>query len=441
LASLQRGVNLASPGARTREVGPITQTEPRLNTTTEYEKAAPGDGNATSKSATAPGSQRRSAGSRRVSHRCRSAIVHIGAEKTGSEAIRQLLARNRRVLPDLGFWYPLSPGSTNHFGLALYSAPGNMPGLEAHVPAALRNGGFDENLFAQQLKDEIAGLPAAVDTVIFSNEHCHSRVIEQRQVQRLYDLLSEHFESITILVYLRRQDEMARSVYSTRLRFGDASFDILPPTMLPTEPFPRYFDIEHLLDRYAAVFGKDAVKARVYERDFLENGDVVDDFLKVCGLPAWLGSKAPQPNRALSAEGLAFLALLNERSDQDPRSSAKIRDICLPIIENNLRGPTLLPAREEAKRFYDGFGAMNARVRASWFPERESLFSNDFSQYPETADNSEVSRYQRAMRAALVIIDSLIEDKAAEKERLTTPARKRMFALGQRWRQREAVDK
>lgn len=372
---------------------------------------------------------------------CRSAIVHIGAEKTGTEAIRQLLARNRHALPDLGFWYPLSPGAMNHFALALYSAPENMPGMEADVPGVVTNGRFDENLFARQLKDEIASLPSHVHTVIFSNEHCHSRVIEHWQVQKLCDLLSEHFESIAILVYLRRQDEMARSVYSTRLRFGDASFDIMPPTIVPTEPFPRYFDIEHLLDRYSAVFGKDAVKARLYERDFLENGDVVDDFLKVCGLPAWLSSKAFQANRALSAEGLAFLALLNERSDEDPRSSAKIRDICLPIIESNLPGPTLRPSREEAKRFYAGFGAMNARVRALWFPERESLFSDDFSQYPETVDDSEISRYQRAMRAALVIIESLIEDKAAEQERLMTSARKRIFALGHRWRQSEAVGK
>ena len=50
--------------------------------------------------------------------------------------------------------------------------------------------------------------------MIFSNEHCHSRLTEHRHIQKLSDLLSKYFESITILVYIRRQDEMARSAYS-----------------------------------------------------------------------------------------------------------------------------------------------------------------------------------------------------------------------------------
>ena len=340
----------------------------------------------------------------------RSAIVHIGTEKTGTEAIRQLLAGNRNGLADLGFWYPLSPGPVNHLALAIYSAPENMPGMEESVPTAVRNGRFDENLFAQQLKDELADLPSQIHTVIFSNEHCHSRLLEYKHVQKLYDLLSINFDTITILVYLRRQDEMARSAYSTMLRFGHASFDILPRTLPSAEhAWSRYFDIEHLLDRYAAVFGKAAVKARLYERNFLENGNLIDDFLRVCGLPAWLSGNASQANGALSADGLAFLALLNGRIGQDPQLLTKTREVLLPIIESNLVGPTLLPSREEAKRFYAQFGIMNERVRALWFPERPSLFSDDFSRYPETVDDSEVSRYQGAMRAAFVIIDDLIK--------------------------------
>ena len=352
----------------------------------------------------------------------RSAIVHIGTEKTGTTAIQELLARHRDELADLGFWYPLSPGPFNHAALAIYSAPENMQGMEANVPSAVRNGRFHENLFAQQLKDEIAGLPSQVHTVIFSNEHCQSRLVEYRHVQNLSNLLSIHFERITILVYLRRQDEMARSVYSTMLRFGNVSFDVLPRTLPSADDargfyevhWSRYFDIEHLLDRYATVFGKAAVKARLYERNFLENGNLIDDFLRVCGLPAWLSGNASQANGALSADGLAFLALLNGRIGQDPQLAAKTREICLPIIESNLVGPTLLPSREEAKRFYAQFGTMNERVRALWFPERPSLFSDDFSRYPETVDDSEVSQYQRAMRAALVIIDDLIKKLRSE---------------------------
>jgi hypothetical protein len=349
----------------------------------------------------------------------RSAIVHIGTEKTGTTTIQELLARQRKELADLGFWYPFSPGPLNHTGLAIYSAPENMPGMDATVPWAVRNERFEENLFAQQLKDEIAGLPRSIHTVIFSNEHCHSRVIEYSQVKKLADLLSRHFKTTKVLIYLRRQDEMACSAYSTQLRYGYVSFGAMPRMLRSADCFfegywPRYFDFEHLLDRYAAVFDKTSIMPRLYEWAFQENSNLVSDFLRVCGLPAGLNDNASRANRALSADGLAFLAMLNARishpsTGQDAQLSATTRDVCLPIIESRLIGPTFLPSCEEAKRFYAQFSDMNERVRAAWFPERVSLFSDDFRQYPETVDGSDLALYQRAMRAAFVIIDDLIK--------------------------------
>jgi hypothetical protein len=347
--------------------------------------------------------------------RNRSAIVHIGSEKTGTTTIQGLLARRRNELVNLGFWYPVSPGPLNHTGLAIYSAPENMPGLDATVPSAVENGRFDKNLFTQKLKSEIEGLPCSVHTIIFSNEHCQSRVIDYKEVNNLADLLYRYFDKIMILVYLRRQDEIACSVYSTKLRFGFASFNVIPPLLRPADGlyegcWPRYFDFEHLLDRYAAVFGKSSIVPRIYDRHQL-----VNDFLRFCGLPAWLNDSESRENRALSADVLAFLALLNARTcglstDQDIELSAKTRDICLAIIEGRLDGPTRLPSRAKAKEFYAHFSAINERVRAAWFPERSSLFSDDFGQYPETVDNSDLALYQAAMRAAFVVIDHLINE-------------------------------
>ena len=118
-------------------------------------------------------------------------------------------------MADFGFWYPTAPGEQNHIALAVYVVPENTTDL-AEVP-------FNTKAFVRALADEMATLPANVHAVIFSNEHCHSRLTSAEHISKLHTLLKKYFETVTVVAYLRRQDVMACSSYSTYLLFGGTS--------------------------------------------------------------------------------------------------------------------------------------------------------------------------------------------------------------------------
>jgi hypothetical protein len=367
-----------------------------------------------------------------MSRPSRSAVLHIGTEKTGTTTIQALLARRRKELSDLGFWYPPSPGEISHVALAAFAAPENMQGVPS---PPIRNGQFDEEEFARRLHNEMAMLPAHVRTVIFSNEHCHSRLTSTGHVHKLKNFLTPYFDTITVVVYLRRQDEMACSSYSTLLRGGDACFNLLPRVPAPGTStdthrdylWSRYFDFEGLLERYALVFDKQFVRPRLFEPASLEHNDVATDFLKACGLPRWLGDGAGRVNRAIPADGQHFLALLNAylaepSGGMNGGNTAELRDICASIVETRLDGAPRLPTRGEAQRFYSQFRDMNDRVRAAWFPAQSTLFSEDFSRYPEAGEDAGAPQPERALHGAFLVIKELINEQAATANALRAQA-------------------
>ena len=338
----------------------------------------------------------------------RSALLHIGSEKTGTTAIQAMLASRREDLIRLGFWYPSSPGEYSHTALAIYVAPENTFDLVEHLPG----GNFSEAGFARSLAREMAAIPPHVRTVIFSNEHCQSRFITTEHIVRLHALLSQYFDTITIIVYLRRQDEVASSLYSTRLRAGEPVIDVLPGINLSELFWASYFNYEQMLDHYARVFGEEFVKPRIYEPSALLEGNAAQDFLNICGLPLWLAEKTEAVNRAIPVEGQKFMSALNawhvERGYNQNRGLAKTtRDACALIAEQLLQGRPMQPARADAQQFYENFQETNERVREKWFPHRSRLFHDDFTQYPEFVDDTK-NPHEAALRAGFVIIEDLV---------------------------------
>ena len=69
-----------------------------------------------------------------------------------------------------------------------------------------------------ELKKELR--EARCSHVVMSNEHCSSRLRDPAQVEYLRTFLSEFFDRIRILVYIRRQDDFLVSTYSTMVKTG-----------------------------------------------------------------------------------------------------------------------------------------------------------------------------------------------------------------------------
>jgi hypothetical protein len=224
-------------------------------------------------------------------------------------------------------------------------------------------------------------------TFVFSNEHCHSRLNNINEIINLKKLLNTFFEKIDVVVYLRRQDEMAVSLYTTMLKNGYTRADILQADKASL----LYYDHKSLLDRWSFVFGEEAISVGLFVRENLIDRSVISDFCSRTGIPL-LAASASFANESLRPPYQEFLRLLNV---QIPFLVDNRKNLARKNLEEAISaigaGPGRRPSSSSARAFYEQFRESNEAVRAKWFPDQENLFSEDFDRYPEDADPAELS--------------------------------------------------
>lgn len=335
----------------------------------------------------------------------RRAILLIGTEKTGTTTLQQFFALNRDRLAERGFHYPAFCGDRNHTGLAAYAldparmdeirtpfggrTPDDVPAMRARIEAAAR--------------EELSGLSG---TVIFCNEHCHSRLTSAAEVATLHRLLAPHFDDIRIAVYLRRQDQVALSLYSTLLKSGGQQVNLLPGSG-PGDP---YYNYDKSLSLWAEVFGPDAVVPRLFDRKVLAGGSVVDDFCLAWGLGD-PGSYRPTDdfNGSITGAAQEFLRHANRYLTVQAGADPRVRGMLVSRLEQLFPGKGPRPARAQAWAFYAQYRPSNDMVRRRYFPDRETLFDETFDSYPEDPDPREIT-VDDAARIAMRLHEAAMAD-------------------------------
>ena len=158
------------------------------------------------------------------------AILHIGTEKTGTKTLQELLFINKDLLAHYGVATLDSTGYKDDRKLATYCISDDR--VDDHVKALnitdLHARSKWKNKFRRELDKNIKSLDGSVHTIIFTSEHFHSRLVAEEEVLTLSNLLKNYFDDFKVIVYLRRQDEVATSLYSTALRVGLFMKNVLP---------------------------------------------------------------------------------------------------------------------------------------------------------------------------------------------------------------------
>lgn len=319
----------------------------------------------------------------------RTAILHVGLPKTGSTAIQGFMADHRGLLREHGAHFAEAPGRKNHAMLAAY-ALGERARLSLQRRAAAVSSEqevFESNL-PGMIAEELRSLPDSIHTVIYSSEMLGGSVRSVEHAERLKGLFAPHFSAIRVVVYLRRQDEAAVSSYSTQLKAGGrARFQILRDA----DSLRRY-EYHRVLDIFSGGFGESAVLPRIFDRSLLVGGDVVKDFLAACGLAdieVTAESSALVRGAALRADVQELLRRFNDLMAE--RNLVGRRAIASIVGDAELRGKPRLPTRGEAEAFFHQFADGNENIRNRFFPDRATLFNEDFGRYPETDDGSAYS--------------------------------------------------
>lgn len=345
-------------------------------------------------------------------------ILHIGLEKTGSTSIQATLGKNRDLLKAHQVLYPKSLGERSHVRLYAFASEDGMNEIKVQCGLVALSGiGEFRRSLQGQLEREISA--TAPHTVIISNEHCSSRLINISEISRLKKLLEILFTTITVVVYLRSQGESLRSAYSTQIKTGSTEKFKYPSADLVES---RY-DYDALLDRWETVFGKQNIDVRMFDVEDFIGVDVVTDFIERLGLGFATEAIVREPNKnvGLSAFSTEFLRLLNRHVPYTIAGQMNPLRGNLHDLVEQFSDPA--PYEGDAKIMAaldlvvsDG----NERVRRRYFPDRPApLFTPPRSSVP-TGEVTEV-----VPEAAIQLIARLWEAKQQQvlqlRQRLERP--------------------
>jgi hypothetical protein len=313
----------------------------------------------------------------------RRAILHIGTVKTGSTALQLWLSNNRKALAQHDYHYSRAAGGANHAALAAY-AQDDRTRDDIRANLGIKSAEDLKSFRARLAADLASEVRDGGDrTFVFSSEFLHARLLSVPEIRMLHALLAPHFDEVSPVVYLRRQDKVLVSGYTTMLANGSAEAEIIANRLLDgASTKDLQLDYFATLGRWAEVFGADSLSIRLYDDMLRDSGSVVRDFCSHLGFePEIRGRDAI--NVSLRPEYQEFLRLLNGAfvTLKDRMPGARRGDI-VRVLKQHGSGPGRLPSRARAEAYYARFRDSNEALRQRWFPHRATLFDESFDDYP-----------------------------------------------------------
>ncbi len=228
---------------------------------------------------------------------------------------------------------------------------------------------------AEDIAADILAQARGVSNLLISSEDFE--FLDTPAIERLRSLFSG--SKTTILVYVRRQDSALFSVYAQRIKGGVRYSGTLSELakMLKT----RRFDYWQLANRWAQVFGPDAIRVRPYERARFPGGNVVPDFLQTAGIePSGFVGHWPEANKSLHPLTLEVLRRLNASiADKEQR---------LELIKKIQAAAARYPrtaidfATEKRREYFGEFSDSNRRVAETWLGCSDLFLEPIADEYP-----------------------------------------------------------
>lgn len=198
-------------------------------------------------------------------------FLHIGTQKTGSSAIQVFLTQNQKSLLKTGLEY-LDP-CANKFGLFNMNHSGLVLALTGFWRGDSPQLSKEDAWFMLREKVE-----QSKHSVIISSEGFSTPEVSQH-MGFIKDSLSGF--NVKIVIYLRRQDIYAQSLYKEQIKDREHR-----PFELAYEEagYEKFLDYKNIVDQWGNAFGKQNILVRPYEKGQLKNGDIVADFMQTIGV-------------------------------------------------------------------------------------------------------------------------------------------------------------
>lgn len=342
-------------------------------------------------------------------------ILHIGTEKTGTTSIQKYLYQNRDLLEENGIYIPKSFGNINHRSIPGYCKRSDKFD-DFHIASGIltkeERKSFEKE-FENSIKNEFKTIPKHIHTVIISSEHFHSRLLFQDEIDNVKKLFEPFFKEIKIVVYLRRQIDLATSLYSTELKSGNVVPEINIFIKKRCLAQSHYFNYEKFLSLWECTFGKENLEIKLFDKEkFYENNLILDfSFFAFGELLENIRQSLVFPekeNESLTPLGQEILLLLNEKKAKE--SFDKYNSIANKI--NHLyRGEGKHPNYELAIDVMNIYAESNQQIQKKYFQTHERLFSNSFEKYKNLNTPSDYEKELKLFEEILELLQVAVPDQ------------------------------
>lgn len=282
-------------------------------------------------------------------------LIHIGTHKTGSVAIQRSLRTNRRSLIRDGIVFLELPPEIRSLmrrdELDEELVRRLRSFLVSHGVAKKPRGGTYPRFLLSW--EGLSGNPLS--------GYGNASVVAESIMRATTEI------PVSIIVYLRRQDDFVESLYTQMIHEGnDYSFESFVGS-LPQGAF----DWNLLLNAYAARFGKERVIVRRYAKDHLPEPDsLLLDFYTTLGLSPHEAAEqlsttaSSTPNRGYSPAALEIARLSNPVLD--PGEKKQLRLILQQIGSKQPFDRYSLWSYQDRKAYIDSFLGSNRQVASSY---------------------------------------------------------------------------
>lgn len=242
--------------------------------------------------------------------------LHIGANKTGSSAIQNFCNSNRSSLLSAGLLYPVTGCVGDaHYGISsvLGFAHGSKNPTDRTSKAM--------TLLRTALRTEVER--SGVRDVVISSEF----FVLPKSVESVMSFFDGYL--VKVVIYVRRHDKWWPSAYNQAVRTvvtppWGRGFQSYMKFFMQKQPCPSRAAFRMLVDRWAAVFGKDNLIVRPYESQQNMPG-IAADFFGAIGHERVVDGLLIRENRvndSVDYTTLAYVDMIQRaRLDEDLRAA------------------------------------------------------------------------------------------------------------------------
>ena len=313
-------------------------------------------------------------------------VLHIGTEKTGSTTIQNFLKANRNKLMQQGIYISedlmIPSGNQRWLAALAYNS--------ARIDELISDQGYrskaerDQDMVDryERFKQEIEASASNCNRWIISSEHLQSRLTTDEEISRLHQLLRGLFKEITIVLYIRNPVDTAISLLSMFCVYGDVIEELPEPSQPHVELICNHAKI---LGQWQRNFPKTKIKLRLFEKDRLNQGDLLKDFCNQAHIKPgtdW-SLQAQHSNERLTLRGMRYLHHLNSRFPPlvNGKKNPERGNLAAYIHTFTKQSEPFQITLEQQQAYEKYYAESNEAIRSQYFPNQATLWDDKARQY------------------------------------------------------------